>query len=194
MLTTLYIIRHATPDREAKIAYDVPPGPDLTEIGRAQAREAALYLSNCRLERIYTSPLQRALQTAGIVAAHCGMLQMVDDRLAEHRHGEAREDVAKRVANFIDSLDDTAASVVAFASHGSPIRASLLHLDPKIDLGKYETTVGNPTVPAGIWRATRVPSGWELEYVFEPTVGDWDRRKDNRPLTERIGEFVRRLL
>lgn len=194
MLSTLYIVRHATPDLTQAVDYKIPPGPDLTAIGREQAREAGLYLANCAVERVYTSPLQRAYQTAGAIAAQTRLLQIVDDRLAEHRGDETRDDVKKRVAAFLHDVIHDDARVVACASHGSPVRMMLETLAPKIDLKPFETQVGNPSVPAGIWRASKVEGGWLLDYVFEPSQLPWDNRKDNRPLIEKIGHAIRRLL
>lgn len=60
---------------------DVP----LTDVGRQEARDAALTLHGWNLERAYTSPLQRARETAEIVAPPCGLV--VDADLAEWDYG-----------------------------------------------------------------------------------------------------------
>ena len=46
------------------------------------------------------SPLDRALQTAQIIAAQLGVPLAIDERLAEHRREETAEQVAARVAAF----------------------------------------------------------------------------------------------
>ena len=178
MITTLHIVRHATPDRNSTLNYKVPPGPGLTDVGQKQAHVAALYLANCDLQHVVVSPLLRALQTGSQIALHNKVMYTIDDRLAEHRDDESRDDVARRIRQCLDSLDHLEFERVAVTSHGSPIRAMLVHLsDGLIDLAPYETAVGNPSVPAGIWCATRCGPRWSLEYVFEPNIGDWDRRK-----------------
>lgn len=57
----------------------------LTEPGRGQARDAAATLAGWNLARAYTSPLQRARETAELVAPECGLV--VDDRLVEWDYG-----------------------------------------------------------------------------------------------------------
>lgn len=67
----MYLLRHgATPNNEAN-----PPrlqgcrsNESLSAAGRAQAEQAAEVLSTVRLEAVYCSPLERARQTAQIVA------------------------------------------------------------------------------------------------------------------------------
>lgn len=49
------------------------PDPELTEVGRDQAREAARGLCGERISRIIVSPYTRALQTAAIVAGELGL-------------------------------------------------------------------------------------------------------------------------
>lgn len=60
---------------------DIP----LTERGRGEASAAARTLAGWRIDRAYTSPLQRARETAELVAPACGL--EVDDRLVEWDYG-----------------------------------------------------------------------------------------------------------
>jgi broad specificity phosphatase PhoE len=45
----------------------------LTDLGREQAREAGRWLAGRRVERVFTSPQQRAAETAAIAAAEAGL-------------------------------------------------------------------------------------------------------------------------
>jgi broad specificity phosphatase PhoE len=57
--------------------------PRLTELGHAQAREAAEQLAGQGIERIIASPYTRALQTAGPVAAALGVPVVIDPIVRE---------------------------------------------------------------------------------------------------------------
>lgn len=71
--TVLFLVRHG------ESAGNVNPGlarsddPPLTERGRAQAERAAAALSGAGLEAVYSSPLRRARETAGAIAAPAGL-------------------------------------------------------------------------------------------------------------------------
>ena len=79
----LYVIRHGqTARNKAKVLqghYDEP----MNQEGFAQARAAyeRFAAAGLRFDKVYTSPLQRAIQTAQIVAP--GVPQVVDARLIE---------------------------------------------------------------------------------------------------------------
>jgi broad specificity phosphatase PhoE len=61
---------------------DIP----LTEVGRAEARDAARTLAGWNLVRAYCSPLGRARETAQIVEPSCGVV--VDPNLLEWDYGD----------------------------------------------------------------------------------------------------------
>jgi broad specificity phosphatase PhoE len=52
-------------------------------VGRGQARELASAVADLDLAAIYTSPLQRAVETAEIVAGEIGRRPITDERLTE---------------------------------------------------------------------------------------------------------------
>ena len=83
----IYIIRHGqTEGNKARILQGRSDLP-LNETGRQQAGEArdGLAAAGIRFDKVYTSPLQRAVQTAQIVAA--GVPQVVEERLIEIDYG-----------------------------------------------------------------------------------------------------------
>ncbi len=77
----LLLIRHALPVRH--IAVDGAADPPLSDAGRAQAQHLADYLAAEELHAIYTSPLRRAIETAGPLAAGRGLTATVIDDVAE---------------------------------------------------------------------------------------------------------------
>jgi probable phosphoglycerate mutase len=124
----------------------------LTDHGRAQAERLAKALAGSGVERVLSSPLRRARDTAAPIAAACDRAVEVDDRLIEIDYGdwegspfgdlepevvtrwrgdgsfappggESLEVVAERVASFCEEwLDD---HVVVAVSHVSPIKAAV---------------------------------------------------------------------
>ena len=173
---TVYLIRHAQPTNlgDTTLRYDIPPGPPLSTDGRAQAAMAADFLANHPPTIIYTSPLDRAWQTAQIIATRLGVPLAIDERLAEHRREEKAEEVAARMDAFWHERVTTAApGCVALVSHGSPIKLMLTPLGQvwTADPERYKFDYGNIVPHAGIWRARCVsanshPCQWELALIF----------------------------
>lgn len=80
----LYLLRHGVSESNDKNIYaakkiDLP----LTPLGIQQAEMQARVLKNVRFEKIYTSPLSRAKQTADIVKRSCGLTPVISDYLCE---------------------------------------------------------------------------------------------------------------
>ena len=67
--TTIFLVRHAAHDRVDRILCGRMPGVSLSETGRAQAARVAKRLSGEGLAGVYTSPLERARETAEPIAA-----------------------------------------------------------------------------------------------------------------------------
>jgi 2,3-bisphosphoglycerate-dependent phosphoglycerate mutase len=77
----LLLIRHGLPVRR-ELA-DGIADPELSPAGVAQAEHLAEYLSSEPLDAVYSSPLQRAMQTAEPIAARHGLATTVIDSVAE---------------------------------------------------------------------------------------------------------------
>jgi probable phosphoglycerate mutase len=80
----LLLIRHALPVR-VELADDdeATADPELSETGRDQALHLAAWLKSERIDAVYSSPMQRARETAAPVAETHGLPVLVDDELAE---------------------------------------------------------------------------------------------------------------
>jgi 2,3-bisphosphoglycerate-dependent phosphoglycerate mutase len=84
----LLLIRHGLPVRRE--LESGPADPELSADGRLQAQHLTDYLASERLDAVYTSPLQRARQTAEPLAAAQGREMHVVDEVAEwDRHSNA---------------------------------------------------------------------------------------------------------
>jgi len=68
----MLLVRHGLPVREIN-RDGTPADPPLSEIGREQARLVAQWLESERIDRIYSSPLRRALETAEPLARSTGL-------------------------------------------------------------------------------------------------------------------------
>jgi len=82
--TTLYLMRHGEVHNPKKILYGRLPGYKLSETGKLQARAAGQWLAGKAIHAVYCSPMQRAQETAAIVAEQLDMLMpTIDERISE---------------------------------------------------------------------------------------------------------------
>jgi broad specificity phosphatase PhoE len=65
--TIIYIVRHGESEANRDNIISGQIDPALTEAGRAQARETKAALSHVKFDAVYSSDLQRAAETAGII-------------------------------------------------------------------------------------------------------------------------------
>ena len=86
-MTRLILIRHAETDWNVEGRWQGQADPPLNAVGRAQAEGLAAGLAGQRFEAIYSSDLQRACETAEIVAASLGLTVTPDARLREIHQG-----------------------------------------------------------------------------------------------------------
>lgn len=166
-MTELYLVRHGETDwnaaRRIQGRTDIP----LNETGRQQARRAGELLTRRRWDAVYSSPLDRAHETATIIAERLGIDAVTDvDALMERDYGEAegmafdeiealypegvrapgqetREEVAARV---VPALLELAArhpgARLVVVSHGGSIRSVLQTAEP----GRQHPRITNASV------------------------------------------------
>ena len=79
----LILIRHGLPERIIR-QDGSPADPPLSKDGHQQARKVAQWLTDLHIDRIYSSPMQRALQTAGPIASQKGLAVVVVPGVAEY--------------------------------------------------------------------------------------------------------------
>ncbi|MDF1512915.1 MAG: histidine phosphatase family protein [Anaerolineae bacterium] len=85
----LWLVRHGESTWNAMERVQGWADPPLSDRGQWQAQQVAHRLVGVPLAAIYCSNLQRALQTAQIVADLVGLTPVSDPRLREHGMGEA---------------------------------------------------------------------------------------------------------
>lgn len=98
--TRLVLIRHGETDWNLEGRYQGQADPPLNPRGRGQAEQLAEALVETNLTLLYTSPLQRAAQTAQIIARRLAIPIYAEPRLMEIHLGEwqthLRTDIEKR--------------------------------------------------------------------------------------------------
>src|SRR4051794_33621908 len=62
-MATFYLVRHGDKNVNAELMVGRRPGVHLTEKGEEQARALAAALSSRRIDRIFSSPMERAVET-----------------------------------------------------------------------------------------------------------------------------------
>lgn len=72
-MAVLLLIRHGVTDATGKHLYGRGPGVHLSQRGREQAHGLAQRVAGVRLDAVYSSPLERCMETAEAVAAAAGL-------------------------------------------------------------------------------------------------------------------------
>lgn len=104
--TVVHLLRHGEVHNPGGILYGRLPDFHLSEDGRVMAKAAADFLAGRDLAVLWSSPLDRALETAAPLAAQTGLDVTVDERLIEpwnHFEGSrfgVGDGVLRRPANW----------------------------------------------------------------------------------------------
>ncbi len=81
--TIVHLLRHGEVENPQHILYGRLPGFHLSANGRLMAMAAADYFSERPVAAVFSSPLERAVETAGPVAERLGLPIVTDERLTE---------------------------------------------------------------------------------------------------------------
>ena len=130
------LVRHGQTASSARHAYSGRADIPLTDVGRAQAQQAAQRLAGAGVDVVLTSPLIRARDTAQAIADAPGAPLRVDERLTEVDYGP------------FEGLDRAAASAkigTAFdAWRADPFGAPVPGMEPLSDaLGRARAATGD---------------------------------------------------
>lgn len=87
MTTRLYLVRHGATPLTAEDRFSGSENVHLSEEGRAQITRLAQRLKEDEINAIYCSPLDRTLETAGIIAKPHQLTLLAKDGLREISHG-----------------------------------------------------------------------------------------------------------
>jgi len=87
-MTEILLVRHGETEWNADGIFRGRADVDLNEKGIVQAKLLGKYLSNSRLEAVYSSPLQRALLTAEVIAGKHSLDVWTEPALIDLDYGE----------------------------------------------------------------------------------------------------------
>lgn len=134
--TTLYFVRHGESESNAARLFTGHLDSPLTETGRQQARAVAEALATVQVDRVVSSDLSRARDTAGEIAARHGLPVETDVALREidlgemagksiddaRAHPDWNEDgfVQWPGGESLDAVFDRAFAMIRRIVHGSP--------------------------------------------------------------------------
>jgi broad specificity phosphatase PhoE len=174
--TRIYLIRHATPDRDrTDLPYDLPPGPPLSRQGCAEASQLAEFIRQKGLKKLYYSPLERTKRTAEIISEVTGISIEQEMDLAEWRNKEDDHQFAARFLPVWNRVVDESRlqGPIGLVTHGGPVRFMLhtLGLSHRL-IESYIVLFDqvNPLPPAGVWLAEKQDreERWNLYLVYLP--------------------------
>ncbi len=83
MRATVHLVRHGQVENPKGVIYGRLPGYHLSERGLLQAQAAAQRLARADVGGVWASPLERAQETAAIIATPHGLDVTTDERLTE---------------------------------------------------------------------------------------------------------------
>lgn len=122
-MTDLLLIRHATNDWVGDRLAGWTPGVHLNAQGRGQAAALAERLAAWPIQAIYSSPLERAVETAQAVAAGRGLEIVVEEGVGESRYGDWTGQSIKELAQAPEWLHVQFTPSLAHFPHGETLGA-----------------------------------------------------------------------
>lgn len=127
MTTRLYLVRHGATPLTAEDRFSGEHNVFLSEVGRAQAQLLAERLSDDDVAAVYTSPLDRTMETARILAAPHNLTPIPRAELREITHGHweglSRTEVETRFGEEYSSWEE---DPFTFAPQGGESGISVL--------------------------------------------------------------------
>jgi probable phosphoglycerate mutase len=117
MPTTLFLVRHGRTPYNAGGRLRGLDDPPLDEVGQGEAAALGRLLADRRLDAVHASPLRRAMQTAGAIAAPHGLTPTADPDLRDRDYGRwtgmTRSAVEARFGTLHDAPGVEPAAAVA---------------------------------------------------------------------------------
>ncbi|MDQ3954224.1 MAG: histidine phosphatase family protein [Actinomycetota bacterium] len=101
MSTVVHLVRHGEVENPKGLIYGRLPGYHLSEVGQRQAEQSAEHLKDADLALVWTSPLERAQETAAAIAAPHALEVGMDERLLESE--TTLEGLTRNASHFLRS-------------------------------------------------------------------------------------------
>ena len=167
----LYVIRHGQSEGNIRGVFSGWLQHNLTEKGREDARRAGRIISKVKFDKVYSSDLNRAIETAKIAISYCdceptpliketnvGIIgdMRYEEAEAKYGHlykkpggfdygeigGESFADIDKRVKEFLDIVSLSQHENIAAFCHGGTMRSFLRNVVGK-DVNTYNLDCPN---------------------------------------------------
>ena len=197
----LYIIRHGKTEMNAKMLMQGRSDHPLNEAGIAQAEEAAERFAQMgvKIDRVYTSPLRRALQTAEKIAPDAEIT--VDERLIEMDYGpyegmdlrnpapevisffmdfvnvpapegmEPLPAIVKRLGAFLEEIAEEAERRnILISTHAIAMKGALEYLTPESKGSYWAKNIGN----CDIYAAEAKDGKFSVPAIIEDGKDRWE--------------------
>lgn len=175
----LYIVRHGQTDLNSRKVLQGRSDHPLNAVGEEQAREIGEVLSDVRFDRVFSSPLKRALRTVEIIAPYAPI--STDQRLIEMEYGpyeglgldslpaevleffsdfvnnsapkgmEPLQEIVSRAGSFIESECRTDEDIL-ISTHAIAMKGILEYLTPDSNGSYWSKYIGNCSVYTSEYR------------------------------------------
>lgn len=89
MASKVHVVRHGEVHNPENVVYASLPGFGLSQRGHQEARLAARYLGSQPVVAVWSSPLQRAMETAAAIAQRFGVAVQVTSSLSEWKMADS---------------------------------------------------------------------------------------------------------
>ncbi len=145
--------------------------PGLTELGRSQAAAAAVLLADTRIDRLLTSDLRRAAQTAEIIGGTVGLTPIATTLLREQHCGALQGLATEQAAAEWDRLAESARD-----EYGDPVPFSDRRLaggeSPRDVRSRVDALLASPWVTEARLDVVLVTHGDTIRTVLSSLLGE----------------------
>ena len=203
----LYIIRHGKTELNAKMLMQGRSDHPLNETGFSQAAEAAERFADMgvRIDRVYSSPLVRAIQTAEAIAPDAEL--NIDERLIEMDYGpyegmdlndpapevieffmdfvnvpapdgmEPLPAIVERLGDFLEEIKDEAAQKnILISTHAIAMKGALEYLTPDSGGSYWAKNIGN----CDIYAADVIDGSYTVPVLVDDGKDRWEGAQAGR--------------
>lgn len=191
----IYIVRHGQTEKNKARLLQGRTNAPLNDAGRKQAEETAARLreAGIRFDKVYSSPLIRAVTTAGILAPEIPLF--IDERLIEIDYGpydgtdlinpvpeilyffkdfvnhpapegvEPLRKIVERLGDFLEEIRPEAEKKnILISTHAIAMKGALEYLTPESHGGYWNKFIGN----CAVYTAEVLPDGkWAAKALYE---------------------------
>ncbi|PIP62236.1 hypothetical protein COW98_05155 [Candidatus Roizmanbacteria bacterium CG22_combo_CG10-13_8_21_14_all_35_9] len=140
----IFLCRHTQVHNPKKIIYRRLPGYYLSKQGEMEVKEMGSFLKKYEIKEIFTSPMERCVQTAELIKETIGNPAVKiyqKDYLNEWKEGERTTDVIRRMRHILKDKKDNR----VYISHKDPIRVFLNKItnQPLQELERWDCPKGS---------------------------------------------------